>query len=110
DRLAALFAVVRITDAALQQSLHRPDRAGQDAAALPSHRPREEKSAPPFFPEQIFFRPAAVFEKHLRHRRRTQAHLLEFAPDVHPWRIFLDQEGADSIRAPCFVPRGTPTE
>ena len=26
--------------------------------------------------------------------------------DVHPWRIFLDQEGADSIRAPCFVHRG----
>ena len=89
----------------LQQPLHRPDRAGQDAAAFPSHRPREQKSAPTFFAEQIFFRHLAVFEKHFRHWRRAHAHLLDLARDVHPWRIFLDQEGADSIRAPRFVHR-----
>src|SRR5207247_4854154 len=47
------------------------------------------KSAIVFFTEQVFF----------RHRRRAQTHLLEFALDIHPRRIFLEQECADSVRA-----------
>src|SRR5437762_11954258 len=103
--MSALFSLVRITDARLQQALHRPDRTCQDATAFPSHRPREQKSTPTFFAEQVFFRHLAVFEKRSGHRRRAHTHLLALARDVHARRSFLAEVGADAMSPARLVYR-----
>src|SRR2546423_1892275 len=60
DRMPALPALVGITNTSLEQALHRPDRRGQDATALPGHRAGKEKSATAFLAEQVFHRHLAV--------------------------------------------------
>ena len=86
--------------------MHRPNRAGQNAAAFPGHRPSELRSATAFLTKKIFFWYLAVFEENFGHRRRAQPHFFQLARDIHSRRIFLDKKRADSVRSARFVHRG----
>jgi hypothetical protein len=63
DGLAELLAFPRITDAGLEQALHRADRAREDAAALPGHGVVEERHAAALRPEPVLHRDLAVLEE-----------------------------------------------
>src|SRR5215475_2354504 len=102
NRLTKLCPCARIRYRSLQEALHDPNMAGEQANSFPIHGVRKEGGTSTHPTQNRRCRHVEILEHEFPNRRRTQPHLFELLAHPEPRSVTFDEKACDTTIISLF--------